>query len=270
LDGCQDSPSPHLLSKCDAVVSSAEPVVSVSHETQLLNSHELLTVGSHLGPFVTAGFKVQDGQPGKIYEATLSCSECDSISFCLELTEGVAMNRLNVKRVCPHFPWVYDAARSARYLFSLMEPSTERPAMLTLILKKVWRLGAFPEEIADNARSFHSRSYKSQIQAQISGYQSFNAMLAKTPGNWFILTNREHLDFDESDQFILGWVAPWAIPCSARCAYYQLHGSFRVSHPCVYSIPIAIENNESFPLGFCIAPSESIARESTFFDDLFS
>jgi hypothetical protein len=93
-----------------------------------------------------------------------------------------------------------------------MELSTERPAMLTLIMKKVWRSGAFPEEGAVTVRSFYPRSYKSQIQAQISGYQSVNAMLAKTSGNWFILTNGEHLDFDEPDQFILGWVAPWAIP----------------------------------------------------------
>jgi hypothetical protein len=57
--------------------------------------------------------------------------------------------------------------------------------MLTLIMKKVWRLGAFPEEVADTVRSVYPRSYKSQIQAQISGYQSFNAMLAKIPGNWF-------------------------------------------------------------------------------------
>jgi hypothetical protein len=39
----------------------AEPVVSVLQETQLLNFHELLTVGSHLGLFTTPGFKAQDG-----------------------------------------------------------------------------------------------------------------------------------------------------------------------------------------------------------------
>jgi hypothetical protein len=179
LDVCQDSPLRRtFFQNATQFFHRAERVVSVSHETQLLNFHELLTVGSHLGPFTTAGFKAQDGQPGKIYEATLSCSECDSISFYLELTEGVATYRLNVKRACLHFPWVYGAARSARYLFSPMEPSTERPAMLTLIMKRVWRLRAFPEEVADIVRSCYSRSYKSQIQAQISGDQSFNAMLA--------------------------------------------------------------------------------------------
>jgi hypothetical protein len=65
----------------------AELVVSVSHETQLLNFHGLSTVGSLLGPFMTAASNAQDSQPRKIYETTLSCPECDSISFYLELTE---------------------------------------------------------------------------------------------------------------------------------------------------------------------------------------
>jgi hypothetical protein len=42
----------------------------------------------------------------------------------------------------------------------------------------------------------------------------------------------------------------------------------RVGHRIPTFIPIAIENNEFFPLGFCIAPSESVARYSTFFDYL--
>jgi hypothetical protein len=37
-----------------------------------------------------------------------------------------------------------------------------------------------------------------------------------------------------------------------------------VSEPFVYSIPLAIEQNESFPLGFSIAPTESIEFDSVF------
>jgi hypothetical protein len=42
--------------------------------------------------------------------------------FYLNLTEMVAAYQLNVNRVCRHFPWVYDATRRGRYLFSPMEP----------------------------------------------------------------------------------------------------------------------------------------------------
>jgi hypothetical protein len=74
------------------------------------------------------------------------------------------------------------------------------------------------------------------------------------------------MDFAQLDRFILAWVAPWAVARSSRCAYYQHDGSLHVSKSYVYSIPIAIENNESFPPGFCIARSESIELYSTFFD----
>jgi hypothetical protein len=55
------------------------------------------------------------------------------------------------------------------------------------------------------------------------------------------------------------------ISFSTRCAYIQLDDSSKVSEPYAYSIPLAIEQNEAFPLGFCIAPSESIELYSTFF-----
>jgi hypothetical protein len=137
-------------------------------------------------------------------------------------------------------------------------------------MHKVWRLRAFTAEFAETVRSFYTASYQGQIQAQFSGYDSFEAMVRSTPGNWFILTRGGYMDFQDPDRFILGWVAPWAIPCSARCAYDQLDGSFRVSKPHVYSIRMAIANNESFPLGFCIAPSELVELYSTFFDQLIN
>jgi hypothetical protein len=97
---------PTFFQNATQLFHRVEPVVSVSHEMQLLNFHELLTVCSHLGPFTTACLNTQDGQRGKIYEATLSCSQCDSRSFYLELTEGGVTYRLNVTRMCLHFPWV--------------------------------------------------------------------------------------------------------------------------------------------------------------------
>lgn len=51
-----------------------------------------------------------------------------------------------------------------------------------------------------------------------------------------------------------------------RRSYYQLDGSFKVSHPYTYSIPLAIDKNEAFPLGFCIAPTECVELYSTFLD----
>jgi hypothetical protein len=62
-------------------------------------------------------------------------------------------------------------------LVSPPEPSLERPAALTLIIEKVWRLRAFTEEVTKTIGSFCITSYQGQIQAQFSGYYSFAAMV---------------------------------------------------------------------------------------------
>jgi hypothetical protein len=113
-------------------------------------------------------------------------------------------------------------------------------------MQKVWRIGAFTPEVAGTVRAFYNPSY----QKEIACGPSFDAMLAKTQGNWPVLTERGSLDFARPDPLILAWVAPWEIPCSSRCAYYKLDASFRAF----------------FPLGFCIALGESIELYSGFFE----
>jgi hypothetical protein len=125
------------------------------------------------------------------------------------------------KNVSPHFPWRYDLLIPGRFLVSPPEPSLERNAALALIMNKVWRLRVFTEEFAEIIRSFYTASYQGQIQAQFSDCESFEAMVRSTPGNWFILARGGYMDFHSSA----------AIPCAARCAYYQLDGSFRGSKP---------------------------------------
>jgi hypothetical protein len=84
------------------------------------------------------------------------------------------------------------------------------------MMHKVWRPRAFTEEFAETIRSFYTPSYQGLIQAQFSDYDSFEAMVLSTPGDWLILTRRGYMDFQDLDRFILGLVAPWAMPCSAR------------------------------------------------------
>jgi hypothetical protein len=67
---------------------------------------------------------------------------------------------------------------------------------------------AFLEEIVDLIKSYYSGSYRGQIEAQISAYNSFDAMMTSTPGNRLILNEGRLLDFARPDRFILAWVTP--------------------------------------------------------------
>jgi hypothetical protein len=134
-------------------------------------------------------------------------------------------------------------------------------------MQKIFRLANFPAEAADFIKSFYSQSHLRALLARENGYETFNTLIPRFPGHWLILTDVEFTG-QGTAPFILAWVAPWAIECAARCDYYQLDGSFKIAHPSVYSVPTAIEKNESFPLGFCIAPTECVELYSTFFDFL--
>jgi hypothetical protein len=183
-------------------------------------------------------------------------------TFQIQLKEDVPAYLLKVKTVCPHFRWRWIEIVERPILVSQEEPSSDKSKAFNLIMHKVWRLKAFSSEMRDIVAPFCPAT----SQTRISDDHSFEAMLANTQGTWLILTDGRPMDFGRRDRCILAWVAPWAVTCSSRCAYYQLDGSFHVSNLYVYSIPLAIENNESFPLGFCIAPSKSIELYSTSFD----
>jgi hypothetical protein len=148
-------------------------------------------------------------------------------------------------------------------LVSPEEASPDRSKAFNLSMLKIWRLKAFSTETRDIVKSFYPATY----QTRISDYHSFEAMLANT-GDLAYSYGWKAYGLCAPRSIHPGLGCAVAVACSSRCAYCQLEGSFHVSKPYVYSTPIAIENNESFPLGLCIAPSESIELYLTFFDSM--
>jgi hypothetical protein len=51
-------------------------------------------------------------------------------------------------------------------------------------------------------------------------------------------------------------VFPWAASVLERAQYIQLDATFKSARPYVLSVPLAIIDNEAFPVGFAIAPTE--------------
>jgi hypothetical protein len=56
----------------------------------------------------------------------------------------------------------------------------------------------------------------------------------------------------------LTWLIPNIDTFISKCQYIELDGSFQAAFPYVYTFPQAIIQNESIPLGFTFAPTESM------------
>jgi hypothetical protein len=79
-------------------------------------------------------------------------------------------------------------------------------------------------------------------------------------------SNELELQYKDKGVVALIWVPPWAIEVFFyHCSYIELDMSFRALEPYVYSIPLAINANESFPLAFIIGQTESVELYSLFF-----
>jgi hypothetical protein len=73
---------------------------------------------------------------------------------------------------------------------------------------------------------------------------------------------------DDFEIVTLTYITKYAVSISQRAQYFQLDSSFKAIFPYVYSIPLGICNNDSFPLGLQLSASENSVHYSTFFAEL--
>jgi hypothetical protein len=66
------------------------------------------------------------------------------------------------------------------------------------------------------------------------------------------------------------WLIPNITIVLSKCQYIELDGSFQASYPYVYTVHQAIIQNEAIPLGFTLAPSESMEMFKEFYDAITS
>jgi hypothetical protein len=53
------------------------------------------------------------------------------------------------------------------------------------------------------------------------------------------------------------WIPPWSADVFTRCMDIQLDTSFTAIKPCVYSVPLGVNTNESCPLANVLGISET-------------
>jgi hypothetical protein len=73
---------------------------------------------------------------------------------------------------------------------------------------------------------------------------------------------------DDSEVIQLTWIFPHAKEILEAAQYYEIDSSFEMFKPFLFSVPLAIIDNESFPLGLQISPTESFRHYATFFRNL--
>jgi hypothetical protein len=73
---------------------------------------------------------------------------------------------------------------------------------------------------------------------------------------------------DESELVQMTWIFPHAKQILEAAQYFEIDSSFEVFKPFVFSVPLAIIDNENFPLGLQISPTESFLHYFTFIQNL--
>jgi hypothetical protein len=74
--------------------------------------------------------------------------------------------------------------------------------------------------------------------------------------------------YQGSEVIQLTYIHPKAVSLFEHAHYLELDSSFSTLEPYVYSIPLAIINNNAMPLGIQLSPTESSAHYQTFFTHL--
>jgi hypothetical protein len=84
------------------------------------------------------------------------------------------------------------------------------------------------------------------------------------------ITSENCLTYKDQEVVQLTMIFPAALEIAEKAQYFQVDASFFALRPYVDTIPLGIINNESFPWGLQISPTEKARHYKTFFDELQS
>jgi hypothetical protein len=125
---------------------------------------------------------------------------------------------------------------------------------------------------------WYSKSHQHKLRAVADKTTSLDEMLNNLSGKTWVYFNstdeepgvylkgKSCLRCHSRDVVALIWIPPWTITTFQKCNYIELDTSFHALRPYVYSVPLAIHANESFPLALIIGLVESIKLYRLFID----
>jgi hypothetical protein len=106
-----------------------------------------------------------------------------------------------------------------------------------------------------------SKSHQWRLHFETQSCESFDHLINSLPR--YVRLHRANtatdLLFAHQGRSVVGcvWIPRWALEVVHNCSYLQLDASFRVIIPYVYSMPLGIRANESFPLAVVFGLVES-------------
>jgi hypothetical protein len=181
---------------------------------------------------------------------------------------------------CQHQSWTISSYSSRQKLFTSPIERLPRDFKIDhpfrIFGKKI--LSTVANLLHKNERLFLETNVKSvgsgyYIPARLDTREPINSLILEQSGAYHIvLSDLESapLTFEDKPIQQFTYVHPFALSVVKQAEYFQLDASFAATYPYVYSIPLAIIANESFPLGLQLSPTEREQHYTTFFDTIQS
>jgi hypothetical protein len=124
------------------------------------------------------------------------------------------------------------------------------------------RLPLFPHDLRGYyTERLFSKSHQWGLRLETQSFASFDHLIDSLPGYVRLYGTNVAADLPFAYQggsvVWCVWIPPWALDVLHSCSYLQLDASFREIRPYVYSIPLGIRANESFPLAVVFGLVES-------------
>jgi hypothetical protein len=177
---------------------------------------------------------------------------------------------------CPHQPWpekVYAGRSGFRYIslpHAAEKDEWEFEHPFRRICKHLARFSSFPQDILKHYTPYwFGKTKQHSLELEKHNCTSFESLISALPGRFYVSVTDDSeklpLKFQSKSVVSFTWVPPWAVDTFKKCRFIELDTSFRALKPYVYSIPMGIHANESFPLAVVVGLSESIELYDLFF-----
>jgi hypothetical protein len=179
----------------------------------------------------------------------------------------------SIKRVCPHQSWnVIKQTNSPDYgnyiyrisdRFLHLESEKTHPFhghVFSMLIKKSSKLNLIPRESREYMTDLvYSESQLRQLTVIQNCWDSLERLIASIPGHFLILVDADRsrpLQVAAGGVVGLVWLPCWSPSVALHAEYSEFDASFKVLRPYAYSVPMAIIQNETFPLGLSIGQTE--------------
>jgi hypothetical protein len=255
-----------LNHKCKPAIE----LLSLELKSPYLNRHHVAAFCSNLTLFIST-FYHQNRSDKENISATLNCAICspgENVTNSFKITVLKDVYSIKMTYFCAHIPFKRTMITSRICQFETFQNDSpivyhnlhpyrrfghlllQTPNIVWLNLEK-----ESLEEVVHSSKTLQQHTLDKQNM-------SVNQLAIKIQSHIYICYRPNlkivFFPFDENNEVIqFTWIFPHAYAIMNEAQYFQIDSSFEVFKPFVFSVPLAIINNDNFPLGLQISLIEN-------------